>query len=173
MIPFVFCLGIGLLLSVGLRLNPREIPSPLVNRLAPEFKLPRLLEEDVEFQTTNQRGKVWVLNVWASWCAACRTEHEVLKLLADEEIGELIGLNYKDEPLEALSWLRVFGNPYNQIAVDIVGDVGIDWGVYGVPETFVIDVDGIIRYKHIGPLNQSILEKEILPLMRRLVKKKG
>jgi cytochrome c biogenesis protein CcmG/thiol:disulfide interchange protein DsbE len=173
LIPLAAFLAIGLLLAVGLRLNPREVPSPLIDRLAPDFRLPRLLAEGLEFGTADQRGHVWVLNVWASWCIACRTEHQLLHDLADSGVVDLVGLNYKDEHTAATSWLRSLGNPYNRIAVDSIGDVAIDWGVYGVPETFVIDADGVIRYKHIGPLNSKILHGKILPLVRRLSQKTG
>ena len=168
LIPLVVFLAIGLLLAVGLRLNPREVPSPLINRLAPEFRLPRLLAQNLEFTTADLHGQVWVMNVWASWCAACRTEHQLLHDLSATGAVDLVGLNYKDEPQAAISWLRTLGNPYRWIAVDFAGDVGIDWGVYGVPETFVIDANGIIRYKHIGPLNPNILNRKILPLVFQL-----
>ena len=171
LIPLALCLGIGILLSAGLRLNPREVPSPLIGRLAPEFKLPRLLGERLDFRTGDLYGQVWILNVWASWCAACRIEHEFLQVLADERSLVLVGLNYKDDLLQAISWLQVFGNPYSRVAIDLEGDVAIDWGVYGVPETFVMDAEGFIRYKHVGPLNQVIIDKQILPLVRRLTKK--
>ena len=173
LIPLVIFLAIGLLLAVGLRLNPREVPSPLINRLAPDFRLPRLLAQNLEIATADLRGQAWVLNVWASWCAACRTEHQLLHDLAAAGAVDLVGLNYKDEPMAAISWLRSLGNPYRWIAVDSAGDVAIDWGVYGVPETFVIDANGIIRYKHIGPLDQNILRRKILPLVRQLSQKTG
>ena len=171
LIPLVVFIAIGLLLAVGLKLNPREVPSPLINQLAPDFRLPQLLVRDREFATVDLRGQVWVLNVWASWCTACRIEHQLLHDLTDNEPVHLVGLNYKDEPMAAISWLRTRGNPYSLIAVDSTGDVAIDWGVYGVPETFVIDADGIIRYKHIGPLDENTLRGKILPLVRRLRQK--
>ena len=173
LIPLVGFLAISLLLAVGLRLNPREVPSPLIDQLAPEFRLPQLLVQNRDFTTADLRGQVWVLNVWASWCAACRTEHQLLHDLASTGTIDLVGLNYKDEPIAAISWLRAFGNPYSWVVVDSTGDVAIDWGVYGVPETFVIDADGIIRYKHIGPLDQNILHGKILPLVFRLSQKAG
>jgi cytochrome c biogenesis protein CcmG/thiol:disulfide interchange protein DsbE len=171
LIPLVVFLAIGLLLAVGLKLNPREVPSPLINHLAPEFRLPQLFEENLEFATADLHGKVWVLNVWASWCAACRTEHQLLHDLAATGDVDVVGLNYKDEHVAAISWLRALGNPYRWIAVDSAGDIAIDWGVYGVPETFVIDANGIIRYKHIGPLDPDVLHQKILPLVRKLGKK--
>ena len=172
-IPLTVFLAITLLLYVGLQLNPREVPSPLINRSAPEFRLPRLLGNGLDFQTADLHGQVWILNVWASWCAACRSEHELLDELANTRTVELIGLNYKDDSVQAVSWLQTFGNPYSQIAVDVSGNVAIDWGVYGVPETFVIDAGGVIRYKHVGPLNRRILKKKILPLVYRLSQKPG
>jgi len=171
LIPLVVFLAIGLLLAVGLKLNPREVPSPLINHLAPEFRLPRLFEENLEFATVDLHGKVWVLNVWASWCAACRTEHQLLHDLAATGDVDVVGLNYKDEHVAAISWLRALGNPYRWVPVDSAGDIAIDWGVYGVPETFVIDANGIIRYKHIGPLDPDVLHQKILPLVRKLSKK--
>ena len=171
LIPLVVFLAISLLLAVGLKLNPREVPSPLINRLAPDFRLPQLLAQNLEFATADLRGQAWVLNVWASWCAACRTEHQLLHDLAAAGAVGLVGLNYKDEPMAAISWLGALGNPYRWIAVDSDGDVAIDWGVYGVPETFVIDANGIIRYKHIGPLDPDVLHRKILPLVRQLSQK--
>ena len=118
--------------------------------------------------TSDLRGEVWLLNVWASWCAACRVEHPLFNDLAGKKIVRIVGLNYKDASADARSWLREFGNPYDVIAVDREGAVGIDWGVYGVPETFVIDREGIIRYKHIGPVDQKVLSDVILPLVSDL-----
>ena len=171
MIPLAVCLAIGVFLAAGLRLNPREVPSPLIDRPAPEFRLSQLLAGEQDFNTAEMQGRVWLLNVWASWCVACRSEHPLLNQFAAMGEGELIGLNYKDSPAEAISWLRELGNPYNRIAVDFDGSVGIDWGVYGVPETFVIDAAGVIRYKHTGPIDRDALTDTILPLVRQLVRK--
>ena len=168
LIPLVVFLAIGLLLAVGLKLNPREVPSPRVNRLAPEFRLPQLLDQQPQFASADLRGQAWVLNVWASWCAACRTEHQLLHDLAATGDVDVVGLNYKDEPVAAISWLQALGNPYRWVPVDSAGDIAIDWGVYGVPETFVIDANGIILYKHIGPLDPNILNRKILPLVFQL-----
>lgn len=167
-IPLVAFLGLVVLLVIGLRLDPREIPSPLIGKQAPNFQLPRLISGSFGVSTSELRGQVWVLNVWASWCAACREEHQVLQDLVQAAPVSLVGLNYKDEKIAAISWLKEFGNPYSQIAVDTDGAVGIDWGVYGVPETFVIDASGVIRYKHTGPLNAAVLRKQVLPLLRQL-----
>ena len=172
LIPLAVFVAIGAFLAVGLRLNPREVPSPLIDRPAPEFRLSRLSAEEQNFSTEEMQGSVWLLNVWASWCVACRSEHQFLNEFAAIGEGKLIGLNYKDTRVEAISWLRELGNPFNRIAMDFDGSVGIDWGVYGVPETFVIDTTGVIRYKHIGPLDRKALTETILPLVRQLAQKK-
>ena len=165
LIIFVVLLGF---LAVGLGLNPREVPSPLINKPAPAFTLPILDTPDKNFSLQDMRGKVWMLNVWASWCVACRVEHPVLVEFAKTGAVPIYGLNYKDKRDDAVRWLANFGNPYQQSLLDIEGLVGIDFGVYGVPETFVIDKAGVIRLKHIGPVTPEALEKTILPLIRKL-----
>jgi cytochrome c biogenesis protein CcmG/thiol:disulfide interchange protein DsbE len=155
-------------LGAGLRMNPREIPSPLVGKAAPPFQLPRLDEPARVLAPEDLRGKVWLLNVWASWCAACRQEHGVLLDLARSGAVPVYGLNYKDQRDPALAWLKNLGNPYRLSASDANGLVGIDYGVYGVPETFVVDKNGVIRYKQIGPLTPEALRDVILPLVRQL-----
>jgi cytochrome c biogenesis protein CcmG/thiol:disulfide interchange protein DsbE len=157
-------------LLAGLGLNPREVPSPLIGKPAPEFQLKKLHEPGQSFGTADMKGKVWLLNVWASWCVACREEHPYLVELARAKIVPLVGLDYKDEPAAGIQWLRQHGDPYDLSVVDRDGRVGLDYGVYGVPETFVIDKAGIIRYKHIGPVNAESLEKKIIPLVRELQK---
>lgn len=137
-------------LGIGLTLNPREVPSPLIGKPAPAFDLP-LLEKDGRFSEQDFKGKVTLLNVWASWCFACRQEHEVVKYLGSRGV-RIVGLNYKDDPADAKAWLARLGNPYEVVAVDRDGRIAIDWGVYGAPESFLIDRDGIIRHKVIGPL---------------------
>ncbi|HCX87663.1 MAG TPA: DsbE family thiol:disulfide interchange protein [Gammaproteobacteria bacterium] len=166
--PLLIFVVVGIFLAVGLKLDPREVPSPLIDKPAPQFELPRLLQMDGVVGTADLRGEVWLLNVWASWCTACRVEHPLLNDLAGRQIVRIVGLNYKDAPADARTWLREFGNPYNMIAVDSEGEAGIDWGVYGVPETFVIDRSGVIRYKHIGPLDAKVLNETIVPLIRQL-----
>ena len=166
--PLLIFIVVGVFLAVGLKLDPREIPSPLIDKPAPQFELPRLLQMDGVVGTADLRGEVWLLNVWASWCVACRVEHPLLNDLAAKRLIRIVGLNYKDAPADARTWLREFGNPYDMIAVDRQGEAGIDWGVYGVPETFVIDRSGVIRYKHIGPLDAKVLNETIVPLVRRL-----
>ena len=163
----IFVVLVGFLL-VGLGLNPREVPSPLIDKPAPQFSLAQLHEPAKTLGTTDLKGQVWLLNVWASWCVSCREEHPLLVELARAKIVPIVGLNYKDEPQAGKGWLRQFGDPYNVSVVDRDGRVGIDWGVYGVPETFVIDRQGTIRYKQIGPVTAEALEKKILPLVREL-----
>ena len=167
-IPLAIFIALAVFLALGLKLDPRHVPSPLVGKRVPEFSLPRLLDPDKTFTPTNLAGKVWVLNVWASWCVACREEHDVLKELVDQNPIILVGLNYKDTIPQAMQWLEQLGNPYELSVVDADGQIGIDWGVYGVPETFVIDNEGIIRYKHIGPITSDKVQQTILPLIERL-----
>lgn len=155
-------------LGIGLTLEPRKLPSPLIDKPAPGFSLPRLEAPQSNFSPEELRGKVWLLNVWASWCVACRQEHPLLVDLAKTNTVLLYGLNYKDQRDNALTWLSQLGNPYRESFSDLHGLVGIDFGVYGVPETFVIDQRGVIRYKHVGPITQQALDETILPLMRRL-----
>ncbi len=155
-------------LAIGLKLDPREVPSPLVNKPAPAFKLPLLAQPEAMLTPADLRGKVWLLNVWASWCVSCRVEHPLLVELAKTGTVPIYGLNYKDKRPEAMQWLRERGDPYLQSLSDTDGRVGIDYGVYGVPETFVIDREGVIRYKQIGPLTPEALRDTILPLVRKL-----
>lgn len=157
-------------LGVGLTLKPSEVPSPLIGKPAPDFSLAQLDTPEQTFSAQSMRGKVWLLNVWASWCAACLDEHPVLLDLAKSGAVPIIGLDYKDSRDEALAWLRRHGNPYVLSVFDARGRVGIDYGVYGVPETFVIDKAGIIRYKHIGPVTSTVVRDTILPLVQELQK---
>ncbi|MDR2625604.1 MAG: DsbE family thiol:disulfide interchange protein, partial [Zoogloeaceae bacterium] len=172
------------LLAVGLTRDPREIPSPLIDKPAPEFVLPRL-SDDLPFAPKDMAGQVWLLNVWASWCASCRDEHPLLVDLAQKKLLPIVGLNYKEvrgdlsldatkltpeaEKREAAAranlWLATHGNPYTLSVLDLDGKVGIDYGVYGVPETYLIDKSGIIRFKQIGPITPEVLEKKLLPLI--------
>ena len=164
---FVVLLGF---LFAGLGLNPREVPSPLIDKPAPTFTLATLHEPAKTLGTADMKGQVWLLNVWASWCVSCREEHPLLVELAKTKLVPIIGLNYKDEPVAGARWLAQMGDPYNTSVMDRDGRVGIDFGVYGVPETFVIDKAGTIRYKQIGPVTAEALEKKILPLVRELEK---
>jgi cytochrome c biogenesis protein CcmG/thiol:disulfide interchange protein DsbE len=157
-------------LGVGLTLNPREVPSPLIGKPAPPFQLPQLHEADRLFSHKDMAGKVWLFNVWASWCVSCRHEHPVLMELAKSGVVPIYGLNYKDQRADSIAWLKQFGNPYVLSAQDVDGRIGIDYGVYGAPETYVIDSQGVIRYKHIGPVTPEIVKDKILPLVTKLNK---
>jgi cytochrome c biogenesis protein CcmG, thiol:disulfide interchange protein DsbE len=157
-----------LFLGVGLTLNPREVPSPFIGKAAPSFSLPLLQEPQKNLSVQDMRGKVWLLNVWASWCGACREEHPVLVDLSKSGAVPILGLNYKDTRPEALAWLKQFGDPYVASIADTEGKVGIDYGVYGVPETFVIDKTGVIRYKQIGPVTREVWQSKLLPLVNTL-----
>jgi cytochrome c biogenesis protein CcmG/thiol:disulfide interchange protein DsbE len=155
-------------LGVGLKLDPREVPSPLIGKAAPPFSLPVLHEPAKTVSNTDFKGQVWMLNVWASWCVSCREEHPVLVELSKQKIVPIIGLNYKDQSDDARAWLKQFGNPYVMSLVDAKGKIGIDYGVYGVPETYLIDRDGVIRYKKIGPVTPDTVREKILPLVKQL-----
>lgn len=168
LIPLFAFMVLAAFLLVGLSLNPRQVPSPLIDKPAPKFQLNQLHEPDKIMSSDENLGKVWMLNVWASWCVACRDEHPLLVQLAKAGIVPIYGLNYKDERSTALQWLKRFGDPYAINIVDSDGKVGIDYGVYGVPETYVIDKKGIIRHKHIGPVTVDSLEKTIIPLIKEL-----
>lgn len=167
-IPLAIFVVLGIFLARGLQLNPRHVPSPLIGKPVPDFSLPRLFQPQNMFAPTELAGQVWLLNVWASWCVACRQEHEVIKSLVSSNPAPVIGLNYKDTVPDAMRWLEQLGNPYALSVVDAAGLVGIDWGVYGVPETFVIDHKGVIRYKHIGPITAEDAQSVILPLVKDL-----
>lgn len=168
LVPLVLFIVLVAFLWRGLSRDPREVPSPLINKAAPEFRLAQLHTPDKQFGTADMKGKVWLLNVWASWCVSCRVEHPLLVELAKANVVPVVGLNYKDKNDLGLAWLKQNGDPYTLSVVDADGRVGIDFGVYGVPETFVIDKDGMIRYKQIGPITVEALEKKILPLVRTL-----
>jgi cytochrome c biogenesis protein CcmG/thiol:disulfide interchange protein DsbE len=163
----LFAVLVGFLI-VGLQRDPREIPSPLVQKPAPAFKVSQLVVADKTFSPADMKGQVWMLNVWASWCVACREEHPLLVELKGTKVVPVIGLDYKDQRPVALKFLSQNGDPYDLSAFDADGRVGIDYGVYGVPETFIIDKNGIIRHKQIGPITPEALEKTILPLIAKL-----
>lgn len=170
LMPLAIFMVLAVFLLVGLTLNPRQVPSPLIDKPAPKFQLNQLHEPDKIMSSEDNLGKVWMLNVWASWCVACRDEHPLLVQLANSGIIPIYGLNYKDERNTALQWLKRYGDPYAISIVDTDGKVGINYGVYGVPETYVIDKQGIIRHKQIGPVTVDSLEKTILPLIKELQK---
>ena len=163
----VFVVLVGFL-AVGLKLDPREVPSPLIGKPAPAFALTRLDDANQTIRREDMLGKVWMLNVWASWCAACREEHPHLVAFAKTKAMPILGLNYKDTRKDGLGWLARFGDPYDASLFDNDGRVGIDFGVYGVPETFVIDKQGVIRFKQIGPVTPAIIERRIVPLLKEL-----
>ena len=196
LIPLLIFVVLLVFLVIGLQLKPREVPSPFIGKPAPSFTLPILGKEQNAFSPDQMQGKVWILNIWASWCVACREEHPLLvdfmgnqmalvnvwaswcvacreehPLLVDfvkSQSTPLIGLDYKDKPEAAKAWLKQYGDPYQLSISDLTGQVGIDYGVYGVPETFVIDRSGIIRYKHIGPLTKEAMSQKIIPLITKL-----
>jgi cytochrome c biogenesis protein CcmG/thiol:disulfide interchange protein DsbE len=154
--------------AVGLHLDPREVPSPLIGKPAPDFALTQLDAPTQTIRRADMLGKVWILNVWASWCDACRDEHPHLVEFAKTKAVPIYGLDYKDQREPAQAWLAQRGNPYDASLFDGDGRVGIDFGVYGVPETFVIDKQGVIRFKKIGALTPQVLQDEVLPLLRKL-----
>ena len=190
LVPFGIFVALVVFFAIGLNHDPREIPSPLIDKPAPAFSLPQLPETSAVFAPESMRGKVWLLNVWATWCVACREEHPVLVGLARSGQVPIIGLNYKEvrgdtslnpeqlSPAQELTlgrdrirvWFAQHGNPYTFTALDLDGRVGIDYGVYGVPESYVIDKQGVIRLKHIGPLTPQVLQTKILPLVHELSK---
>jgi cytochrome c biogenesis protein CcmG/thiol:disulfide interchange protein DsbE len=167
-IPLLLFVVLVGFLAVGLNRDPQEIPSPLIGKQAPAFELPQLADPQKTFSPESMKGQPWILNVWASWCVACREEHPVLVELGKLGVAPIIGLDYKDKREDALTMLARQGNPYLFSAFDANGRVGIDYGVYGVPETYVIDKAGVIRFKHIGPITMELLNKRIIPLLGEL-----
>ncbi len=167
-LPLAVFVVLAAFLFVGLGRNPGEVPSPLVGKPAPAFRLADLHKPGRVVGVDDFKGQVWLLNVWASWCVSCRVEHPLLVELAKANLVPIVGLNYKDKPDEGRAWLQQHGDPYTLSVVDADGRTGIDWGVYGVPETFVVDRAGTILHKHIGPLDARALEQTILPLVQKL-----
>ena len=170
LIPLLLFVVLVGFLAVGLNRDPHEVPSPLINKPAPAFEIAQLEQSNKTFSPASMKGQVWILNVWASWCVACREEHPVLVELAKSQVAPVIGLDYKDKREDALAMLARQGNPYVLSAYDANGRVGIDYGVYGVPETYVIDRAGVIRFKQIGPITSQILNQKIYPLVNELKK---
>ncbi|NOT19278.1 MAG: DsbE family thiol:disulfide interchange protein [Sideroxydans sp.] len=168
LIPLVVFLVLAGFLYVSLSRDPREVPSPLINKAAPTFSLPLLHDAQKMFSTQDMKGQVWLLNVWASWCGACKDEHPVLMDLAAQNIVPVMGLNYKDKREDGEDVLRKAGDPYTLTIFDADGKVGFDYGVYGVPETYVIDKEGVIRDKIIGAVTPTNLRERILPLVAEL-----
>jgi cytochrome c biogenesis protein CcmG/thiol:disulfide interchange protein DsbE len=167
-VPLAVFAALVAFFAIGLMRDPREVPSPFIGLPAPSFSVAQLHRPELAFTPADMKGKVWMLNVWASWCVSCRVEHPLLVELARRKVVPIVGLNYKDKRDEGVAWLAKFGDPYVLSAFDVEGRVGIDYGVYGVPETFVIDKEGVVRHKQIGPITPESLEKTILPLIRRL-----
>ena len=170
LLPLAIFLVMAVFLGVGLTRDPRKLPSTMIDKAAPQFTLKQVSALDKNFSPADMKGQVWMLNVWASWCTACRVEHPLLVEISNSKIVPLIGLDYKDKPEDALKFLAQQGNPYQLSALDLEGRVGIDYGVYGVPETFIIDKNGRIRHKHVGPITPESLQKEILPIIAELKK---
>ena len=167
-IPLLLFIILAVFLGLGLNLKPNDIPSPFINKPAPEFSAPKLNAPEEKLTPADLKGQVWLFNVWASWCVSCRAEHPILNQFAKQYAVVIIGLNYKDEPEDAKTWLTTLGNPYNVSIMDQDGRIGIDYGVYGVPETFVIDKKGLIRYKHTGPVSADDVQNIFLPLIAKL-----
>jgi len=170
LLPLVLFVGIGVFLAVGLTRNPREIPSALIGKPVPDFSLPPVRGRSLGLATADLKGEVSLVNVFASWCVACRDEHPLLMQIKRDRVLPIHGLNYKDPPADAAGWLDEMGDPYTRTGADLDGRVAIDWGVYGVPETFVIDREGRIAYKHIGPITPAVWNQTLLPLIRELQK---
>lgn len=166
--PLAAFAGVVAVLGAGLGQRPRELPSALVGRAAPPFRLPRLRGTQAPLDSAELLGRTWMLNVWASWCAPCREEHPLLVQLARESAVRLVGLNHKDDPRAAEEWLLRLGDPYSASVLDRDGRVGIDYGVYGVPETFVIDRAGVVQLRHAGSLTTAVWREQVRPLLQRL-----
>ena len=167
-IPLVLFISLVVVLAVGLKRDPRLVPSPFIGRPAPELNLPTLKDPSRRITRQDLLGKVTLVNIWASWCGACRDEHEILLRLAKENGARILGFDYKDQREDALAWLKRMGDPYVDVVTDTDGRVGIEWGVYGVPETFLVDQEGVIRFKQIGALGEESVATELLPLMQKL-----
>lgn len=168
LIPLGIFIVLVIFLGIGLKLNPREVPSPLIGKPAPDFKLALLSDPSRQLSPADLHGKVWLFNVWASWCGSCRQEHDLLLSLARKGSVPIYGMDYKDQASDARAVLARFGNPYVETVMDPDGRTGMNYGVYGVPETYLVDKKGVIRLKHTGPLTQEILDKKILPLAKEL-----
>ena len=169
-LPLAIFFGLVWFMWKGLSLNPREIPSALIDKPVPAFALPLLHDATKTLSAADMKGKVWLLNVWGSWCVSCRYEHPVLNALARKGVVPIVGFNWKDKPEDAKAWLVKFGDPYQLSVSDLDGRVAIDFGVYGAPETFIIDKAGMIRYKHTGPISEEMMNETLVPLIQGLNK---
>ncbi|MBK5264728.1 MAG: DsbE family thiol:disulfide interchange protein [Alphaproteobacteria bacterium] len=167
-VPIAVFVAIAIALAWGLTRDPRLLPPTLIEKPVPQFSLPPVKGRTLGLSTGDLRGEVSIVNVFASWCVECRLEHPLIMQMKAEGVVTIHGLNYKDRPDDAARWLNTLGDPYTRTGADINGRAGIEWGVYGVPETFVISKDGRIAYKHIGPLSAEVLQKKIIPLIRNL-----
>lgn len=168
LIPLVLFIGLVAFLLVGLNRDPRELPSPLINKSAPDFQLQQLKDPARTFSPKEMRGKVWLLNFWGTWCVACREEHPILVKYSKTGAVPIYGVDYKDDRATALQLLEEEGNPYTVTAFDPEGRTSIDYGVYGAPESYLIDKNGVIRFKQIGPITDEVWNKKILPLANQL-----
>ena len=168
LLPIALFAVVALFLFKGLERDPRNLPSPLIGKPAPAFTLPVLGREDQNWSPEALRGQVWLLNVWGSWCAACTVEHPLLNDLARTKTITIVGLAWKDKPEASARWLQRLGDPYSVVVSDLEGRAGIDWGVYGAPETFLIDKSGTIRFKHVGAITPELLQTRLMPLVREL-----
>jgi len=168
LVPLALFIALVALLVFGLGNDPRKVPSPLIGKPAPAFELPELTDPGRTVSDADLKGKISLVNVWASWCTSCRAEHQALMALSEIPDFQIVGLNWKDEAANANQVLRLTGNPYDMNGYDPDNTVGIDWGVYGAPETFVVDKQGIIRYKHIGPIDRRVWEETLQPLVSQL-----
>ena len=166
LIPLLAFLALVIILGYALTRNPKILPSTLIDKTAPGFSLSNVADTKSSFSPQHLLGKKWVLNVWASWCVSCRTEHPLLNNLAAMNLAPIVGLNYKDELAKAQQWLKQRGDPYIATPADVTGRVGIEWGVVAVPETFVIDEQGRVIFKHTGPIDAQILDQKIIPLLQ-------
>ncbi len=169
-LPLAIFFGLLGFLYKGLSLDPRELKSVLINKPVPDFTLPQLHQPNKTLSASEMKGQVWLLNVWGSWCVSCRYEHPVLNELAKQSVVPIVGFSWKDRPEDATDWLKKYGDPYTLSVSDIDGRAAINFGVYGAPETFVIDKAGMIRYKHTGPIDETALRTILMPLIRDLQK---
>lgn len=172
LLPLLLSLALLVLLFVGVMISGREnreaLPSPLIGQPGPAFVLPALYEPERSVALEELRGAPFLLNVWGSWCPGCRDEHPYIEQLASSGKLRVVGFNWKDERDDALRWLQQFGDPYHLIVVDLEGSAAIDWGVYGAPETYLVDAEGIIRWKYIGPITPRVIETQLKPQLTRL-----
>lgn len=171
--PLLIFLALAVLLGLGLGQRSRDLPSPLIGRAAPEFVLPQLEDPLNSISHEQFRGQVTLVNIWASWCVSCRHEHELLLELARRDLVEIVGIDYKDERADGLAWLQRLGNPYDRVGFDESGEVGLEWGLYGVPESYLIDAEGIVRHKVVGPISEQILADTLLPMIEQLQRERG